>query len=104
MAAGGGDMRALQCGREVMELLGGGGVCAGPQIRLLCHCRQETHLHMMATCSYAKPIWRHVQLSHNEQGRADLCNHERVRVKGTDMGFIACVCPVGCTSWHICRH
>jgi len=28
----------------------------------------KTHLHMMATCSYAKTIWRQVELSHNEQG------------------------------------
>ena len=30
------------------------------QICKLCHCRQETHLHMMAKCSYAGRLWRQV--------------------------------------------
>jgi hypothetical protein len=34
----------------------------------LCHCRQETHLHMMAKCSYAKRLWQQVGLTHNVHG------------------------------------
>ena len=36
--------------------------------------------------------------------RADLRDHGRVRAKDVDMGFIACVGPVGCTAWHMCWH
>jgi hypothetical protein len=34
----------------------------------LCHYRHETHLYMMATCNYARRLWRQVELSYNEQG------------------------------------
>jgi hypothetical protein len=36
--------------------------------------------------------------------KADLRDHERVRVRGADIGFIARVGPTGCTAWHMCQH
>jgi hypothetical protein len=35
---------------------------------------------------------------------SDLHGNARVRVRGTDMGFIARVGPTGCMAWHMCRH